>query len=167
MSFSYSCVHRRKCVQQIKFRIFESMNTTLADFYERDFRKLIEELNLFKQEENLWKTHGSIKNSAGNLALHLIGGTSYLIGTNLGDTGYVRSRDLEFTRKDVPRKDLVVQLELVIQVVTQTVRTADLEAEYPMVFDGAKRTNGYLLTQLLAHLNYHLGQVNYLRRALE
>ncbi|HJS55569.1 MAG TPA: hypothetical protein VJ765_13540, partial [Chitinophagaceae bacterium] len=59
------------------------LNTVLANFYVRDIRKLIEELNQFKNEENLWITQGSVKNSAGNLALHIIGGLNYLIGTIL------------------------------------------------------------------------------------
>jgi len=42
-----------------------------------------------------------------------------------------------------------------------------MDAEFPLIFDDAKRTNGYVLTQLALHLNYHLGQVNYLRRILE
>jgi hypothetical protein len=66
------------------------LNKTLATFYERDIRKLIEEVNSFKNEEYLWKTHESVKNSCGNLVLHLIGGLNYLIGANLGQTGYVR-----------------------------------------------------------------------------
>ncbi|HVU57607.1 MAG TPA: hypothetical protein VHD83_21235 [Puia sp.] len=64
------------------------LNSILANFYERDLRRFIDEVNLFKSEDDLWKTQGAVKNSAGNLAL-------------------------------------------------------------------------------LAHLNYHLGQVNYLRRVLE
>jgi hypothetical protein len=146
------------------------LSSILASFYERDIRKLIEEINLFKNEENLWKTHGSVKNSSGNLALHIIGGTNYLFGTVLAQTGYVRDRDQEFVRKGVPRKDLVTQLEELIPIINKTVKdlTPDqLEADYPLVFDGAKRSKSYLFVQLLTHLNYHLGQVNYLRRVLE
>ena len=55
------------------------LNNILANFYERDLRKLIEEINLFKREENLWRTSGSVKNSSGNLILHIIGGSNYLI----------------------------------------------------------------------------------------
>ena len=32
------------------------LNDVLANFYERDIRKLIEEVKLFRNEENLWKT---------------------------------------------------------------------------------------------------------------
>ena len=87
------------------------LNSVLANFYERDLRKLIEEVNSFKSEENLWRTHGSVKNSSGNLVLHIIGGLNHLIGATLSKTGYVRNRDQEFIRKGVERKDLVAQLK--------------------------------------------------------
>ena len=146
------------------------LNTLLATFYERDLRKLIEEVNLFKREENLWKTVGTLKNSSGNLVLHIIGGTNYLIGAQLAGTGYMRNRDAEFILKDVPRNDLVMQLEALIPMLTKTLGTLtpdQMEEEYPLIFDGMKRSKSYVLVQLLAHLNYHLGQVNYLRRVLE
>lgn len=144
-----------------------SMNDILAAFWERDLRILVDEINQFKSEENLWKIHGTIKNSAGNLALHITGGSSFLIGTVLANTGYVRNRDLEFSRKGVPRKDLVAGLEAIIPMIKQTVLAVDLDAEYPRIFDDKKVTNGYLLVRLLAHLSYHTGQVNYLRRMID
>ena len=143
------------------------LNTTLATFYERDIRKLIDELNLFKDEANLWRTVGSVKNSAGNLALHIIGGTNYLFGTTLAHTGYVRNRNQEFSIRGVDRKQLVAQLAALIPLINNTLNALDMSAEYPLMFDDAKRTNTYVLTQLALHLNYHLGQVNYLRRILE
>ena len=146
------------------------LNNILANFYERDLRKLIEEINLFKNEEDLWKTAGSVKNSCGNLALHLIGGLNYLIGTTLAQTNYVRNRDQEFIRKDVERKELVAQLEELISLINQTLTaltSEQMEAEFPIFFDKPKTSVSYVLVQLLAHLNYHLGQVNYLRRVLE
>jgi hypothetical protein len=143
------------------------LNRVLANFYVRDIRRLIEEVNLFNHEEDLWKTLGAVKNSSGNLALHIIGGTNHLIGATLASTGYIRDRDQEFIMKGVSRENLVAQLEELIPMVTDTVNGLDIEAEYPMIFDGMKRSNSYVLTQLLLHLNYHLGQVNYLRRVLE
>jgi Protein of unknown function (DUF1572) len=143
------------------------LNSVLANFYERDIRKLIEEVNLFRNEENLWRTQGSVNNSSGNLVLHIIGGLNHLIGATLAHTGYVRDRDQEFIRKGVERKVLVAQLEELIPMINEMVNTLSMEAEYPLMFDDAKRSNGYVLTQLSLHLNYHLGQVNYLRRILE
>jgi len=146
------------------------LNNILADFYERDIRKLIEEINLFRNEENLWRTEGSVKNSCGNLVLHIIGGLNYLIGATLAHTGYVRNREQEFIRKGVERKKLVTQLEELIPMINKTLNDlsrGDMETEYPIFFDKPKTSISYVLTQLLLHLNYHLGQVNYLRRILE
>ena len=145
------------------------LNIILAGFYERDLNKLIDEINLFKSEEDLWKTCGTIANSRGNLVLHLIGGMNYLIGTHMVRTGYVRDRDKEFTIKGIERDSLVSQLKdliILIKGALLSLSPEQMEAEYPLVFDDAKRSHTYLLVQLLAHLNYHLGQVNYLRRSL-
>ena len=146
------------------------LNNILANFYERDIRKLIEEVNLFKNEEDLWRITGSVKNSCGNLVLHVIGGMNYLIGTTLAHTKYVRNREQEFIQKNVKRTELISQLEALIIIINRTLSalTAEqMEAEYPIFFDKAKTSVTYVLVQLLAHLNYHLGQVNYLRRILE
>jgi hypothetical protein len=143
------------------------LNNVLAGFYERDLRKLAEEIGLFKREDNLWKLAGAVKNPAGNLALHIIGGSNHLFGKILAQTAYVRNRPGEFSKRDVPRTIIVAQLEELIPLVTGTVKAIDMNADYPIPFDDATRTNGYVVVQLLAHLNYHLGQVNYLRRILE
>ena len=146
------------------------LNSILAEFYERDLRKLIEEVNLFRNEENLWRTHGSVKNSSGNLVLHIIGGLNHLIGATLAHTGYVRDRDQEFIRKGVERKVLVAQLEELIPMINETVNaltSKEMEADFPIFFDKPKTSVSYVLVQLALHLNYHLGQVNYLRRILE
>lgn len=146
------------------------LSNVLSTLYERDLRKLIEEVNLFQNEENLWKTAGSVKNSSGNLALHIIGGMNHHIGANLAHNGYVRDRPQEFAKKGVPRKEMVAQLEALIVLVKSTLddfTDAQMDAEYPVLFDDAHNSNSYVLVRLLAHLDYHLGQVNYLRRILE
>lgn len=145
-------------------------NNEMASLYERDIRKLIEEINSFKNEKILWNTCGTIKNSSGNLALHIIGGLNYLIGATLSDTGYVRNRDQEFTIKGIERKLIVEQLEELIPMINTTVNQLtpeQMESRYPRFFDKENATISYVLTQLMLHLNYHLGQVNYLRRTLE
>jgi hypothetical protein len=146
------------------------LNSLLAEFYEKDLRKLIEEINLFQNEDNLWKTAGSVKNSCGNLTLHLVGGLNHFVGATLAHNGYTRNRDEEFSRKGVPRKELVAQIEKLIPLVSNTVNSLTreaMESEFPVFFDKPKTTTAYVLTRLLAHLGYHLGQVNYLRRLLE
>lgn len=146
------------------------LNTILANLYEKDLRVLIDEVNQFKNEEDLWRTEGSVKNPAGNLVLHITGGLNHFFGATLAHTGYVRTRDQEFSKKGVKKADLVKGLEEVIAIVSQTLNKLeqrDLEAEYPIIFDGEKKTTMFIVVRMYAHLSYHLGQVNYLRRILE
>lgn len=146
------------------------LNSVLATVYERDLRKLIDEINQFKDEKNLWKIEGTVKNSAGNLALHLTGGLNHFVGATLAHTGYVRNRNQEFEAKGVDRKTIVAQIEELIPVVTSTLNsltTEQLEGEFPIFFDKPHVSTGYVLVNLYGHLNYHLGQVNYIRRILE
>ncbi|HEY5407636.1 MAG TPA: hypothetical protein VIJ92_11120 [Ginsengibacter sp.] len=79
------------------------MTTTIAALFERDINKLIEEINLYKNEEDIWKIKEGISNSSGNLTLHLLGNLNHFIGATLGNTGYVRERDKEFSLKNIPR----------------------------------------------------------------
>jgi hypothetical protein len=146
------------------------LSDTLATLYERDLRKLIEEVNLFQNEDNLWVTKGSIKNSCGNLTLHLVGGLSHYFGATLAHTGYVRDRPQEFAKKGVPRRELVAQIEALIPVVTNTLNNltdVQMDSEFPVIFDDGKNSTAYVMVRLYAHLGYHLGQINYLRRMLE
>ena len=139
-------------------------------FYQRDIQRVIDEIALFKDEANIWKICGSAKNSAGNLALHLIGGLNYLIGTNLSNTGYVRNRDAEFTTKGIDREQLIGQLKELNSMIDKTICSLteeQLESSFPIFFDKENATISYVVSQLLFHLNYHLGQINYLRRILE
>jgi hypothetical protein len=145
-------------------------NIELAELYQRDIEKLITEINLFKNEENLWKTTGSIKNSSGNLALHIIGGLNFHIGATLANTGFVRNRDEEFITKGTPRKSLTDQLSALISLIKETILSMPperLNEAHPKFFDKENATVSYVLTQLLLHLNYHTGQINYLRRVFE
>ncbi len=146
------------------------LNTVLATLYERDLRKLIEEVNLFQSEDDLWKTVGNVKNCCGNLALHIIGNLNHYVGATLAHSGYVRDRPQEFARKGVARKELVAQLEALIPMIKTTLNNftdVQMDAQYPDLFDDAYNSNSYVLIRLLTHLDYHLGQVNYLRRILE
>ena len=146
------------------------LNTILAELYEGDLRKMIEEVNLFKDEENLWRTQGSVKNSCGNLVLHITGGLNHYFGATLAHTGYVRDRDQEFIKKGVKREELVAQLEQVIPMMNETLNaltSQQMDADFPIFFDKPNTSVSYVAVRMLAHLGYHLGQVNYLRRVLE
>lgn len=146
------------------------LKEVLVEFFERDLRKLKEEISLYADENALWITRGDISNSAGNLCLHLAGNLNHFVGAVLGHTGYVRDRDREFAEKGVPRAALLAQLETTIEVVTSTLNNMsdeDLESDFPLEKHGKIVKTDHMLVHLLAHLNYHLGQVNYHRRLVQ
>ena len=139
-------------------------------FFERDLNKLIEEINLYKTEDDLWKIKEGINNSGGNLTLHLIGSLNHFIGAILGNTGYIRERDKEFSIKNIPRTQLVEDINNIITVIKNTLPALsedDLQKDFPVLFNNKTSSTGFILMHLLTHLSYHLGQVNYHRRILE
>lgn len=83
----------------------------------RDLIRLKEEIEKYKNEENLWKVEGLLANSAGNLCLHVMGNLNTYIGKEIGNIEYVRNRELEFSLKDVARKELLKKVENTIEVV--------------------------------------------------
>jgi len=146
------------------------LKETLADIFERDLRKLKEEIDLYSDEDNLWVVKAGISNSAGNLCLHLLGNLNHFIGATLGDTGYVRYRDDEFSLKNIPRQDLVMNIENCIIIVKETLdklTAEDLKKDFPLEKHGRIVSTTHMLVHLLGHLSYHLGQINYHRRLIE
>lgn len=143
---------------------------SLRSLYSRDLKKLKTEIEAYRNEGAMWKTDQSIANSAGNLCLHLVGNLNHFIGAELGKTGYIRNRELEFSLKDIPQTELLSMAEATTAMVDQVLSQLtpeDLEKEYPLVVFEDKMTTGYFLIHLITHLDYHLGQINYHRRLLD
>jgi hypothetical protein len=139
------------------------------EFFLRDLNKLKEEILLYKNENDLWKVESEIQNSAGSLALHLIGNLKHFIGAQIGFTGYVRNRDREFSDRNISREKLVFEVEeaiSIVKTVLPTIKDEDFSKEFPLEMYGAKRNTGYIILSLSTHFCYHLGQINYHRRLL-
>jgi uncharacterized damage-inducible protein DinB len=143
------------------------LKETFIQIYEMDLQKIINEVNLYENEADLWKLSNGITNSGGNLALHLIGNINHFFGANLGGTDYKRERDLEFSDKNVSREQLVRSLENVIEVLKNALgklSDEDFQDVYPEELGGRTLNNFAVVAYMLSHLNYHLGQINYHRR---
>lgn len=143
---------------------------SLIEIFERDLTKLIKEINLYKDEANLWLLKEGISNSAGNLTLHLTGNLNHFIGATLGHSGYVRYREDEFTLKNILRADLVTNIKNCILTVKTTLTKLspeDLEKKFPVEVFGKPLKTDFMLIHLTTHLSYHLGQINYHRRLLD
>lgn len=143
------------------------LQQSLLEIFERDLFKLAEEINLYADEKDIWKVKEGISNSAGNLCLHLTGNLLHFIGAVLGESGYVRERDKEFSLKNIPRSELLKGIEQTSAVIKSTLgklSPEDFDKEFPVDKHGQKVTTCFMLLHLSTHFNYHLGQINYHRR---
>ena len=143
---------------------------TLKILFARDLKRLRNEIELYNNENNLWKIENNISNSAGNLCLHLIGNLNTYIGKEIGKIDYIRNSELEFSLKNISKAELLKNIDETILIVESSLNKLtqeDLIKVYPVIiFDSATSTE-YLLMHLTTHLAYHLGQINYHRRLLD
>lgn len=145
------------------------MKQWIATVMTRELRALRREVESYRSEADLWEVVPGIANPGGNLVLHLAGNIQYFVGNVLGKTGYQRNRDAEFGDRDVPRDELLGELDQAIAAVETglaRVSDADLAKPYPEPVGGVSSTTGAFLAHLATHLAYHLGQVDYHRRIL-
>ncbi len=142
----------------------------ILSLLERDLDSLIVEIESYVNEKDLWKLSGGIVNTPGNLCLHIIGNLNHFIGAVLGDTGYIRNREEEFSVKNVKRKTLVSMIIDTREVVRKVLAHLDdrkLVEIFPIQVFREDMTTGYFLMHICTHLSYHLGQINYHRRMLD
>lgn len=145
------------------------MKETFLEIFERDINKLRIETSLYEDEKKLWLIEKSIKNSGGNLCLHIIGNLNQFIGAELGNTGYTRNRESEFATKGIAKKILLQRIDETQNIVNNTISSLnenDFDSFYPIEVFNEKMTTGFFLVHLATHLNYHLGQINYHRRII-
>ncbi|HEY5219054.1 MAG TPA: DUF1572 family protein [Gemmatimonadaceae bacterium] len=147
------------------------MNTAemIGSVMVRDLRAARREIEAYDHEADLWRLSPTIPNSAGTLALHLAGNMRHFIGTVLGGTKYVRNRDAEFAARDVPRVEVLRELDAAVADVNAVVphlTEAQLAATFPVPVAGHRAVTEDVLIHLVAHLGYHVGQMDYHRRAL-
>jgi hypothetical protein len=145
------------------------LTSAIGSILVRDLDALRREVEAFPSESELWMKVPGISNSAGTLVLHLAGNLQHFFGARLAETGYVRDRAGEFSRRDVPRADLLREIEAAraaVRAGLERLRPAQLTAEYPETIAGSRVATGEYLLHLATHFAYHLGQIDYLRRML-
>ncbi len=141
------------------------MINKLSILYRRGLDKLNTEILSYKSDAIFWKVEWEIKNSGGNLSIHIVGNLNHFIGAVLGNSGYIRERDKEFSLKDVSREQMTDEIKTLKSVVKRVFSTLT-EKIYSIPVFGEEMTIAYFLIHLFGHLNYHLGQINYHRRLL-
>jgi hypothetical protein len=139
----------------------------LAALFDRDLARLEQELRAFPDTETLWMVAPGVSNAAGTLALHLEGNLREYIGRQLGHHDYTRDRAREFSARGVPQQELLERVGALRGTIPAVIRDLAPEAlaeAYPEPYNGAAITTQQFLVHLLSHFNYHLGQIDYLRR---
>jgi uncharacterized damage-inducible protein DinB len=133
----------------------------------RELQAFAREVELFPDDESLFRTVPGVTNSAGNLALHACGNLKHFVGAVLGGTGYPRNRDAEFASRAGRREDVARELHETAAVVTEVLARLPqeaLEKPYPQPVANLQLPCGLFLMHLAVHLAFHLGQAGYLRR---
>ncbi len=134
---------------------------------QRELRAMKRELEAYPDDASVWATPSGISNPGGTFALHCAGNLQHFIGARLGSSGYVRDRDAEFRRRDVPRAELIAEIDRAMESVERTLTgpaAASFPEFYPEQLSGRSIRTDVWLMHLIGHLGYHLGQLNYHRR---
>lgn len=142
----------------------------IAEIFDRDLNKLKIEISSYTDENNMWVIEKNIKNSGGNLCLHLLGNLKQFIGNILGKKPFQRNRDAEFSLKNISKKELLDDISATIEIVSDSIKSLsddDFTKIYPIDVMNKPITTEFFLISLIAHLNYHLGQINYHRRMID
>ena len=145
------------------------ISTDITTLLLRELEGFKRELALFPDEDRMWHTLPGVTNSAANLALHVAGGLQYLVGSVLGQTGYVRDREAEFNRRSGTRGEVYAELDraaAVVRDVMPGVPDSTLALPFPEPVLGVAFGTRVFLLHLCAHAALHLGQAGYLRRVL-
>lgn len=118
-------------------------------------------------EQDFWRKPVDPGNSAGHLVLHLTGNLNHMVGARLGNTGYVRDREREFTETKLPGKaETLARLDEAVATFRRTVE--GLNAERLAEPHPEARLGLVLpaLMHLVAHFAIHRGQISYIVRLL-
>jgi hypothetical protein len=104
-----------------------AMTDDVSRLLARELSAFVREVELFPDDERLFRTLPGVTNSAGNLALHVSGNLKHFLGAVLGGTGYVRDREAEFGARSGRREDAVRELRETATVVADTLGRLPLE----------------------------------------
>jgi hypothetical protein len=142
------------------------ITSVVASLMLRELEAFKRQIAGFPDDRGPWETRPGVANTSGTLALHCAGNIQHFIGAKLAGTDYVRQRDLEFSRRDVPRAEIIAELDKAIAAVRRLEEKgdADLPPVFPDPFGGKQVNTDVMLVHLAVHLGYHLGQADYHRR---
>jgi Protein of unknown function (DUF1572) len=158
----------------VRIAFVTDLNTTLVRDFERKYREAAQTIRALVEpltDEQIWTRPYPYGNTIGHLLLHLIGNLNYYIAGEIGGSGYVRNRPLEFTNTShVPKTVLLKMFDGTIEMVVAVVQKQS-EQDWSAAYTAKGFEDcGDRLTAVLrcaAHLSHHTGQIIYLCKELE
>src|SRR6185437_5079341 len=112
---------KQRADEFVRIASVSDLNTTLVHDFERFYREAAQKIRALVEpltDEQLWTRPYPYGNSIGHLLLHLTGNLSYYIAGEIGGSGYVRNRPLEFTdTSHAPKAVLLKMFEGTIEMV--------------------------------------------------
>jgi uncharacterized damage-inducible protein DinB len=150
------------------------LNATLTRDFTRFYQEAAKKTHALVEpltDEQIWTRPYPYGNSIGHLLLHLTGNLSYYIGAEIGGTGYVRNRPLEFSDTvHHPKAELLARFGAAIETVASVLQKQS-EADWAAAYTAKGFEDcGDRFTAVLrcaAHLSHHTGQIMYLCKELE
>jgi uncharacterized damage-inducible protein DinB len=160
---------RPKTVKRVLSHDLLILRDALRVMLLRELRAIDRQIAAYPDDASVWQTPPGISNSAGTLALHAAGNLRHFIGAVLGNSGYVRNREAEFSTKGLSREALRAEVQAAITHLDRafgSIGAAQLEVPYPLLVQERRVRTADFLAHLAVHLGYHLGQIDYHRRLL-
>lgn len=135
----------------------------------RELRALRRSVEAYPDDTSIWAQPTGLPNPGGTLALHIAGNLQHFIGALLGNTGYQRDRDAEFSKRGVPREAILAEIaaaESAVERGLAALTESALAGPYPQQVAGRTMSTFDFVAHLVAHTAYHLGQLDYHRRVV-
>ncbi len=154
---------------KIDLNLINNIMNRYLELYISYLDQLSEEISEYKTETDIWKMAGSIKNSPGNLAMHICGNLKHNFGAVFLRNEYKRNRDHEFSQKDTPKTVILSEIESTKSILKEAfeyLKPGDIVKPYLGDSYGEGQTIGSVIVRLSFHFAYHLGQINYHRRLI-
>ena len=137
------------------------LTETLTQLFERDLKRLANEISLYKDESHIWTVQKDISNSAGNLVLHLAGNVRQWVVSGIGGGPDVRQRDEEFAAAGgMDAAELLEHLEKTLSEVDAVLArlTSPSLGEVRRI-QGRETTVFSALYHVVEHFGGHTGQI--------
>ena len=144
-------------IQEVKRRLFKESVFRI--------KKCLSQL----EESEIWYRPNENSNSVGNLILHLCGNVRQWILSGLAKNLDTRQRQTEFDEKGpIPAQQLLQDLDQLMAEVDQALDLIKPEHLLEMyAVQGFQESGISILTHVVEHFSYHVGQITYITKALK